>query len=113
MDPERPHSTRALAENDSKSKTEDRSRPIDERSQPSGSADPKTLRELIALAVGLKFIFGTAVAVDLALRKQNADQDVELADCLRYGVANPAALQMERAESLVKRLGGTLPRALP
>jgi hypothetical protein len=113
MDPERLHSTHPLAETDSKSKTDDRSRPIDERSSPSGSADPKTLRELIALAVGLKFMFGTAVAVDLALRKQNAEQDVELADCLRYGVANPGALQMERAESLLKRLGGTLPRALP
>jgi hypothetical protein len=71
------------------------------------------VREVTALAAGLRFIFGTALAVDLALRKQNADQDIDLADCLRFGVVNPAALQMERAESLVKRLGGTLPEVLP
>jgi hypothetical protein len=73
----------------------------------------QAVAELTELAASLRFISGTALAVEKALRHQNAEHDVDLADCLRSGVVDPASLQMERAESLVKRLGGRLPRATP
>ena len=51
----------------------------------------------LELLVGrLRTIFGTAITAELALRKQGAERDVEIADCLRGGVSEPLADQIER-----------------
>ena len=44
--------------------------------------------EITALSVGLRAIYGTAVAAQLALRCQAAEQDLEIADALRAGVCD-------------------------
>ena len=65
---------------------------------------PERVRQLTTLALQLRAIYGTAVAAELALRQQCADQDPEIADCLRTGVCNPIADQIRDLEDLAQRL---------
>jgi hypothetical protein len=51
------------------------------------------LRRLSALARRLQAIYGIAIAAEGALRHQAAEQDAEIADCLRVGVSDPARLE--------------------
>ena len=44
--------------------------------------------ELTALCLRLRAIYATAVAAQLALRWQDAEQDLEIADALRVGVCD-------------------------
>ncbi len=67
--------------------------------------------DLVAISAHLQFVAGVAVALDLALRRQNAERDMELADCLRFGVIDSTARELERVRRLVEDLGGTLPAA--
>lgn len=71
------------------------------------------LRGLVMVALRLKVIYGTALAVELALRKQDAEQDVDIAKCLRAGVCNPIAEQADNMRSIVERFGAQLPEPLP
>ncbi len=71
------------------------------------------LRGLVMVALRLKVIYGTALSVELALRKQDAEQDVDIAECLRAGVCNPVAEQAESMRSIVERFGAQLPEPLP
>lgn len=113
MGSQHPHSTRSRTKTAAGTKTGNRSNSNRRKGGQYRTIDSQVISELVSLAANLRFIFGSALAVELALRKQNADQDVDLAYCLRASVVNPAATQMERAESLVKRLCGQLPRILP
>lgn len=113
MGSQRPHSTRPRVKSDAGQKAANRSKLHGRKGGRSRTVDPHVVSELVSLAAHLRFIFGTALAVEMALRKQNADQDVDLAYSLRFGVINPAAAEMERAESLIRRLGGQLPGIRP
>lgn len=75
--------------------------------------DERFVRDIVLLALRLRVIYGTALSVELAMRKQHAENDVEFADCLRHGVCAPTADQCGQAESLAKRVGGLIPEALP
>jgi hypothetical protein len=65
------------------------------------------------VALRLKVIYGTALAVELALRKQDAEQGVDIAECLRPGVCNPISEQADTMRTLVERFGAQLPEPLP
>ena len=71
------------------------------------------LTQLIRLAIQIRGIYGTALAAQLALRRQAADHDVEIADCLRQGVCNPMTEQAQRLELIIEGLGGEVPEPLP
>ena len=67
------------------------------------------MSSLELLVIRLRTVFGTAITAELALRGQGAERDVEIADCLRGGVAGPLADQIERLEALaacVANIGG-------
>jgi len=66
-------------------------------------------RELEQIGVGLRFVYSTSLAVQLALRRQNADQDSELADCLRSGVCDPVSNLAQMAQAILQRIGGSAP----
>jgi hypothetical protein len=74
---------------------------------------PDVVPRLVMVALRLKVIYGTALAVELALRKQDAEQDVDIAECLRSGVCNPVAEQAENMRSLAEKFGAQLPEAVP
>ena len=59
----------------------------------------------------LRTIYGTALTAELALRHQAAEQDTEVADCLRAGVCDPIADQVRELEDLVLQLCSAMPRA--
>lgn len=61
------------------------------------------VRQLTVLVPRLRAIYGIAVAAQLALRQQAAEQDPELADCLRVGVCDPIAAQVQVLEGIVAR----------
>jgi len=86
---------------------------VDEKATGSSASarptDYEIIGELTALAVRLKVIYGTGLAVQLALRQQNADQDGELADCVTSGICNGVTDLTESVRNLVERLGGSLP----
>jgi hypothetical protein len=69
--------------------------------------------DLAAIAFRLKIVYGTTLATEFALRKQDAEQDVDLALCLRANVCEPIALLREQIQLIVKRLGGDVPALLP
>ncbi len=82
------------------------------RIEPASDA-PEIVRRLVLIALRLKAIYGTALAVELALRHQDADQDIDLAECLRAGVCNPIGEQAEAVRLIVERFGSYLPEPLP
>jgi len=59
------------------------------------------LRRLRLLLPRLRAIYGMAVTAELALRQQAAEQDPEVADCLRAGVCDPIASQLQEVEDLI------------
>jgi hypothetical protein len=75
--------------------------------------DRELSKQLVWLALRLKIVYGTALAVELGLRKQDAEQDADLAECLRGGVCDPIAEHARTVESIVKGLGGEIPESLP
>ena len=68
-------------------------------------------RELFTLAVRLRAIYGSATTVELALRQQAAEQDAEIADCLREGVCNQLFDEIYKLDEIARRCVKTLPRA--
>lgn len=61
-------------------------------------------RRLRLLLPRLRAIYGIAVTAELALRQQAAEQDPEVADCLRVGVCDPIANQLQEVEDLITEL---------
>ncbi len=84
--------------------------PGSKRTIPASGRD--TQRRLAWLALKLKAIYGTALAVELALRKQNAERDADLAQCLRAGVCDAIADQDHVIRVLLGE-GGVPPESLP
>lgn len=60
-------------------------------------------RRLILVAPRLRGIYGAAITAELALRRQDAEQDPEIADCLRDGVCDPIADQIRILEEVTGR----------
>jgi hypothetical protein len=54
----------------------------------------------------LRGIYGTAVTAERALRQQEAEQDPEIADCLRDGVCDPIADQIRALEEVTGHSSG-------
>lgn len=65
-----------------------------------GEAEVASLQLLVAR---LRTVFGMAITAELALRAQGAERDVEIADCLRGGVSEPLAGEIERLDLLAER----------
>ena len=59
-------------------------------------------RQLTLIALRLRAIYGVAVTAERALREQSAEQDPEIADCLRVGVCDPIADQIEVLQQIIK-----------
>ena len=70
-------------------------------------------RRLSLLLPRLRTIYGTAVTAELALRHQAAEQDSEVADCLRVGVCDPIADQVRELEDLVLQFCTAMPGGKP
>jgi hypothetical protein len=58
-------------------------------------------------------IYGTALTAELALRHQAAEQDSEVADCLRVGVCDPIADQVRELEDLILQFCTATPGCKP
>lgn len=71
------------------------------------------LRQLTTLTRRLRGIYGVALTAELALRGQGADQDAEIADCLRIGVCDPIDEQIHQLEALALALRADPPEAAP
>lgn len=68
------------------------------------SLPAERLRQLSLVTLRLRAIYGTALAAELALRQQAAEQDSEIADCLRAGVCDPIADELQELDHLIDRL---------
>ena len=71
------------------------------------------LQQLTVLALRLRVIYGTAVSAELALRRQAALQDPEIADCLRAGVCDSLADHIRDLEEVARRLRSGPPEPDP
>lgn len=69
------------------------------------------LRRLSTLARRLWTIYGVAISAEGILRHQAAEQDVEIADCLRVGVCDPIADHARDLEVLIERSRARPPRS--
>ena len=56
-----------------------------------------------AIAIGLRAIYATAVAAQLALRCQGAEQDLEIADALRAGVCDALGERLRELGDIMLR----------
>lgn len=70
-------------------------------------------RRLSLLLRRLRTIYGTALTAELALRHQAAEQDSEVADCLRVGVCDPIADQVRELEDLILQFCTATPGSRP
>lgn len=66
-------------------------------------------RRLSLLLRRFRTIYGTALTAELALRHQAAEQDSEVADCLRVGVCDPIADQVHELEDLILQFCAAIP----
>lgn len=68
-------------------------------------------RQLSLVIPRLRAIYGMAITAELALRQQAAEQNPEVADCLRAGVCDPIADQIRALEEVTThspdRVSGT------
>jgi len=71
------------------------------------------LRRLSLLLHRFRTIYGTALTAELALRHQAAEQDSEVADCLRAGVCDPIADQVHELEDLILQFCAAIPGSKP
>lgn len=71
------------------------------------------LRKLTILTRRLRGIYGVAITAEIGLRGQAADQDAEIADCLRVGVCDPLDEQILELEALARNLRADRPEAAP
>ena len=58
--------------------------------------------QLTGVVPRLRAIYGTAVTAERALRQQEAEQDPEIAACLRVGVCDPIADQIQALQEITK-----------
>jgi len=67
-------------------------------------------RRLTLVVPRLRGIYGAAVTAELALRRQDAEQDPEIADCLRDGVCDAIADQIRALEEVTGRSSNEVSR---
>lgn len=80
----------------------DRLRVEEEASRVSTNPLFERLRDLTALGRRLRVIYGTAITAELALRAQAAEQDAEIADCLREGLCNALFDAIDRVDEITR-----------
>ena len=68
---------------------------------PPAALNAERFRQL-SLIPRLRAIYGMAITAELALRQQAAEQDPEVADCLRAGVCDPIADQIRALEEFTE-----------
>ena len=68
---------------------------------PSSALGTDPSRQLSLVIPRLRAIYGTAVTAELALRQEAAEQNLEVADCLRAGVCDPIADQIRALEEVI------------
>lgn len=66
-------------------------------------------RRLSLLLRRFRTIYGTALTAELALRHQAAEQDSEVADCLRVGECDSIADQVRELEDLILQFCAAIP----
>ena len=66
--------------------------------------------ELTALCLRLRAIYATAVAAQLALRCQAAEQDLEIAEALRAGVCDALGDRLDELGAIILRCGDSRTR---
>lgn len=71
------------------------------------------LRDLVFVTLRLRAIHGAAITAELALRQQAAEQDSEIATCLRFGVCDPISDQIRALEHFISLSNARGPRAKP
>lgn len=86
-------------------------KPTQAASCPAVPVEP--LRQLTILVRRLRAIYGTAVTAELALRQQAADEDPEIADCLRVGVCDPIDEQIQNLGAIIGNLQADSPGTAP
>jgi hypothetical protein len=57
----------------------------------------------------LKVIGSLAVTAEVALRRQNCEQDADIAECVRHGVVDALTAQIERLSQFSAPFGGDAP----
>ena len=77
---------------------------------PGKSGGEEVATELAALSMGLRAIYATAVATQLALRCQAAEQDLEIADALRAGVCDALGDRLDELGAIIMRCGDSRSR---
>ncbi len=78
--------------------------PANAEKQPGGK---ELALQLNVAASELQAAYFTCVTVETALLGQDADQDKDIAFCLRLNVAEPLNRQVEKLRGLARRLIGT------
>jgi hypothetical protein len=68
----------------------------------SGADDTRTL--LTQLVCRLESAYAVCVTAEVALTGQSADHDVEIARCLRTGVSETIATEVQRVRKAIARL---------
>ena len=74
------------------------------------NGDEELATELTALSLRLRAIHATAVAVQLALRCQAAEQDLEIAEALRAGVCDALGDRLDELGAIILRCGNSRSR---
>ena len=70
------------------------------------------VREIKNIAITLGAVYSASVALRLALQGQNAEEDLELAQCVRLQISNVIDDLIERLVGVGRRLGGTITNPL-
>ena len=78
----------------------------------SGHREVQLAAQLSEMALRLRAIVATTITSELALRKLNCEQDVEVADCLRAGVCDPLDAHVRQLKNVIEQIGGKLPEPL-
>ena len=77
---------------------------------PGKSGGEEMATELAALSMELRAIYATAVAAQLALRCQAAEQDLEIAEALRAGVCDALGDRLDELGAIILRCGDSRTR---
>jgi hypothetical protein len=75
------------------------------RNAPRPAAATSCTRDLARIATNLAGAYSSAVALRLALEKQNAEHDGDIARCIRVHVTSVIADQIDRLIHAARRLG--------
>jgi|SRR5579863_61602 len=62
------------------------------------------LGDLTALRLRPRVIYGTAITAELARRQQAAEQDAEIADCMREDLCNALFDEVDKLDAITRHL---------